>query len=144
MKKNEIIKANSILLLAISFIDLDKNSDTGHPRSSAIRAKIHKILSSFDSKKNVTLNIKANAISEKVLKDIKEHYKGKTIALEVNAVAMMLLSQLEEKINLSKLYNLPTSNIVSCINTLADITSTEVFNCSADVAEMAIAEVYDG
>ena len=109
MKKAEIIKANSALMIAIMFIDLDPTTKQGHPRSQHVRKKIHKILENYNNQKNKVLNIRANALAEKTLTAIQGKIEG---AVDVNVVAMCLLSNLEDVINLPKVYSMPTSDIV--------------------------------
>ena len=139
MKKQEIIKANAALMIAIMFIDLDTYSDTGHPRAYPVRCKIESILQHYKTKNRADINIKANILAQTTLEKIQAKMSGE---VEVNVVAMTLLSNLEDIIELPKRYSMPSSLIVTCINELADINEVTVFNTSADVADEIIKELY--
>ncbi len=141
MKKAEIVKANSALMIAIMFIDLDTHSDTGHPRAAPVRDKINKILQSYNNARNGNLNIRANKLASETLIEVQKQIHGE---VDVNVVAMCILSELEDKINLARLYKLPSSLIVTCINELSEVNETELFSRSADVADAIIKELgYD-
>lgn len=141
MKKAEIVRANAALMIAIMFIDLDSSSDTGHPRSAPVRDKIDKILQSFNNARNGRLNIRANETSASVLKIVQKKIEGQ---VDVNLVAMCILTELEDLINLPKLYNLPSDLIIACINELADVSDAELFNRSSDTATQLLKELgYD-
>jgi len=138
MKKAEIVRANAALMIAIMFIDLDESSDKGHPRARPVRDKIDKILQNFNNARNGRLNIRANELAAQALESVKTKIHG---PVDVNVVAMCLLTELEDRINLSKLYSLPSNLIIACINELADVNSLDVFNRSSDTADELLREL---
>ena len=140
MKKAEIVRANSALMIAIMFIDLDDShgDGLGHPRARPVRVKIAKILQNFNNARNGKLNIRANQMAEATLQEVQKRIKG---TVDVNVVAMCILTELEDLINLPKLYNLPSKLIVDCINELADINTVDIFGRSSDTAEEIIKEL---
>jgi len=81
------------------FIDLDTTTTNGHPRALPVREKIDKILNSFNTKRNRLLNLKANELASGLLGKAQKEIFGK---IEVNVIAMTLLTELEEIINLPK------------------------------------------
>jgi len=138
MKKAEIVRANAALMISIMFIDLDESSNSGHPRVAPVRAKVDKILQNFNNARNGRLNIRSNEVASATLQKVQKLIHG---TVDVNVVALCILTELEDLINLPKLYNMPSHLIVTCVNELADMNSTEIFGRSADTATAILKEL---
>ena len=129
MKKKEIIKANAALMLVTIFFGIDKD----YTPSKHLVTKVDSILESYNTKKNVQLNVQANTIAETAMYAAKAEL-GEGV-LDVNLVALNILTILEDKINLPKQYDLPSYAIIQQINSLSDINSAKIIDRSVSVAE---------
>lgn len=128
MKKAEIIKANSVLLLANTIVRLDTTNKMG-----PIIQKIDKVMSAYNTPKNVGMNVLANTKAEELLEWIKTKY---SCAISAQLVVCHMLLMLQERGGMPKLYRMPLGTIVNTINTIADESDDkDLLNNSISVAE---------
>ena len=135
MKVKQTIKANAILMLALTFLNVE-----AYEENLELRKKIDKVLQGYNNKRSVYINQEANKIADKALENVKKDIEG-SYQLNVQLVSTALITYVDEEMNMPSKFGQPMEKVKKIEFYLIDTLEDHIISNSFNIADKIIKEI---